>query len=442
MQYHFQPFFHNTAADHLPADSDRLDIPELSDGFDPSLLSLADGIEGSMIPHSFITERVPCGLYAVHITLTAVQDVEQLFLFTGRKLLRDIISLKKGDRYERTFYQSIAGIIPRYHEAYYPVENLFVTLCTPEPGAVRIEACYAEAVEAVDAAGMVEAVDAAGVVEAADAANVSDGVTTVYLCGDSTVTDQSAEIPYLPGACYASWGQALPAFLDGRIAVENQAHCGLTTETFRQEGHMDIVKHFLRPGDFCLIQFGHNDQKLPHLRADREYPVNLRRYIEEVRNLRGIPVLVTSPGRNIWKEDGTYHELLAEHVQAVKDVAVSTNTTVIDLHEFSVRFYETTGMERSCGYFHPGDYTHTNEYGACLSASCIAAGLGRIFPEVFHVTAGPSDFTPPENLWDLLDSQNNRAGGTEQKEQFDAMEKSTAALLKVLEEADQAPSDE
>ena len=137
---------------------------------------------------------------------------------------------------------------------------------------------------------------------------------------------------------------------------------------------------------------------------------------------------------SIWKEDGTYHELLAEHVQAVKDVAVSTNTPVIDLHEFSVRFYEKTGMERSCGYFHPGDYTHTNEYGACLFASCIAAGLGRIFPEVFHVTAGPSDFTPPENLWDLLDSQNNRAGGTEQKEQFDAMEKSTAALLKALEE--------
>ena len=109
MQYHFQPFFHNTAADHLTADSDRLDIPELSDGFDPSLLSLANGIEGRMIPYSYITERVPCGLYAVHIALTAVQDVEQLFLFTGRKLLRDIISLKKGDRYERTFYQSVAG---------------------------------------------------------------------------------------------------------------------------------------------------------------------------------------------------------------------------------------------------------------------------------------------------------------------------------------------
>lgn len=409
MQYQFQPFFYNTDTGRLPADSGRLAIPELSDGFDRELLSPADGVTGSMIPVSYYSDRVPCGLYAIHIALTAVQDVEQFFLFTGRKLLRDIISLKKGERYERTFFQSIAGIIPRYHEEYYPAENLFVTFCTPEPGAVRIDDCHAEE---------------------------ADGVTAVFLCGDSTVTDQSAEIPYLPGACYASWGQALPAFLEGRTAVENQAHCGLTTETFRQEGHMDIVKRFLRPGDYCLIQFGHNDQKLPHLLADREYPVNLRRYIEEVRGLGGIPVLVTSPGRNIWKADGAYHELLAEHVQAVKDVAASTNTPFIDLHEFSVQFYKKTGMERSCGYFHPGDYTHTNEYGAYLFASCIAAELERLFPRVFRVTAGPSDFTPPANLWDTLSSRNNRADGSEQKEQFDTMEKSTAALLKALEEAE------
>lgn len=409
MQIQFQPFIHNTDTGCLTADWERLAIPELSDGFARELSSLANGVTGSMTPVSYYSDRVPCGLYAIHIALTAIQDTEQLFLFTGRKLLRDIISLKKGERYEHTFYQSIAGIIPRYHEEYYPVENLFVTFCTPRPGTVRIDDCHAEMV---------------------------GRVTTVYLCGDSTVTDQSAEIPYLPGACYASWGQALPAFLEGRIAVENQAHCGLTTETFRQEGHMDIVKQFLRPGDFCLFQFGHNDQKLPHLLANREYPVNLRRYVEEVRALGGIPVLVTSLGRNIWKANGTYHELLAEHVHAVKDVAASTNTPVIDLHEFSVQFYKKIGMERSCGYFHPGDYTHTNEYGAYLFASFIAAELGRLFPAIFNVTARRTDFTPPDSLWEMLDNRNNRVGGSEQKEQFDTMEKSTAALLKALAEAE------
>lgn len=412
MEYQFHPFSHNTDAGWSISQQKRLAIPELSDGFDPKLLSLADAMADSMIPVSYYTDTVPCGTYAIHIALTAVHDIGQLYLFTGRKLLRDIISLKKGERYERTFYQSVAGIIPRYHEEYYTVENLFFTFCTTDPEAVCVENCYAEP---------------------------ADGVTTVYLCGDSTVTDQSAEIPYHPGACYASWGQSLPAFLSGPIAVENQAHCGLTTETFRQEGHMDIVKRFLKPGDFCLIQFGHNDQKLPHLLADREYPVNLKRYIEEVWALGGTPVLVTSLGRNIWKTDGTYHELLAEHTQAVMDTAKSTGTAVIDLHEFSVNFIKEHGLEQSCGYFHPGDYTHTNEYGACLFASCIAEGLHALYPDVFStLLPGPADFTPPKKLWDALNNQNNRAGGSEQKEQFDTMEKSTGALLEALEQAAKA----
>lgn len=408
MKIPFQPFTHTGGGEHLLKASKRLDIPELSDGFDPALLSPAEGIAESMIPVSFYSTRVTERLYSIHVALTAVRDVDRLYVFTGRKLLRDIISLKKGERYERTFYQSIAGIIPRYHETYYPVENLFFTFCTSDPSAIRIEKCCGEA---------------------------AHGVTTVFLCGDSTVTDQSAEIPYLPGACYASWGQALPAFLEGRTAVENQAHCGLTTETFRQEGHWDIVKRFLRPGDFCLIQFGHNDQKLPHLLADKEYPLNLRRYIEEARALGGRPVLVTSLGRNIWKPDGTYHDLLEEHAEAVKAVGEATNTPVIDLHDYSMRFIERTGMERSCGYFHPGDYTHTNEYGAVLFASFLAKELGRLFPDSFCVAEGPSDFTPPDGLWDSLSHQNNRTGGSGQREQFDTMEKSTAALLKALTDA-------
>ena len=399
MSYYFQPFMHSEDS-HCPC----LSIPELSDGFD---LSLAPPVDG-MVPKSYYTKVPPSGIYAIHIVLEALQDIDLLFLFTGRKLLREIISLRQGERYEQTFYQSVSEIIPRYHEDIYPVQNLFFTYCTSQPESLRIKECYADP---------------------------SDRVPVVYLCGDSTVTDQSSEIPYHPGACYASWGQALPAFLRSRIAVENQAHCGLTTETFRNEGHMDIVKKHIRTGDFCLIQFGHNDQKLPHLLADREYPINLRKYVAEVKAVGAIPVLVTSLGRNIWKADGTYHELLAEHVQAVKDVAKETGIACIDLHEFSVRFMKNKGMECSCGYFHPGDYTHTNEYGAYLFASYIAKELHRLYPQQFSFAAKPVAFEPPINLWEMLGQKNNRVLAGSQKEQFDSMEKSTSALLEALEAA-------
>lgn len=402
MHYHFQPFTHSSDT-HAPA----LSIPELSDGFDPSLEPPVEG----MIPVSFFTEELPFGTYAVHIALEATEDIDRLFLFTGRKLLREILSLRQGERYEQTFYQSVAEIIPRYHEGVYPVQHLFFTYCTSRPESVRVGNCYAKA----------------------DA-----DVPVVWFCGDSTVTDQSSEIPYHPGACYASWGQALPAFLRGRIAVENQSHCGLTTETFRNEGHMELVKKHIRPGDVCLIQFGHNDQKLPHLLADREYPVNLRRYVSEVKAAGATPVLVTSLGRNIWNTDGTYHELLAEHSQAVKDVAAEADIACIDLHDFSVRFLVAHGMDVSCGYFHPGDYTHTNEYGAYLFASYIAGELHRLYPSSFEPVANPVAFVPPANLWATLEQKNNRATGTEEKEQFDCMEKSTAALLEALRAAKEA----
>ncbi len=51
----------------------------------------------------------------------------------------------------------------------------------------------------------------------------------VYIAGDSTVTDQSAEYPYAPGTSYSGWGQMLAYFLPGRAAVSNHAHSGLTT---------------------------------------------------------------------------------------------------------------------------------------------------------------------------------------------------------------------
>ena len=423
MRYYFQSFTHSKDL----ADS-VLNIPELSDGFD---IFLQPPVAG-MVPVSYVTEEMPFGVYAVHIVLEAAEDMERLFLFTGRKQLRDVVSLRKGERYERTFYQSVAEIIPRYHEKVYPVRNLFFSYCVSEAGVNRGNGNgFGGGMDSVSGGSTFH-----GAVKMGECyAEQSDGIPVIWLCGDSTVTDQSSEIPYHPGACYASWGQALPAFLRGRAAVENQAHCGLTTETFRKEGHMAIVKKHIRPGDLCLIQFGHNDQKLPHLLADREYPVNLKRYVMEVRDAGAIPVLVTSLGRNIWKPDGSYHELLAEHVLAVKDVAQETGTACIDLHAFSVDMLKQKGMEASCGYFHPGDYTHTNEYGAYLFASFIAGELSRLFPDIAGPAAKPVEFEPPKNLWSKLKQGNNRILGNGEKEQFDCMEKSTTALLEALRKA-------
>ena len=84
-------------------------------------------------------------------------------------------------------------------------------------------------------------------------------IPAVYLAGDSTVTDQPGDYPYYPGTCYCGWGQMLPAYLDARLSVSNHSHSGLTTDTFRKEGHYAVIEQYSRPGDYVFYQFGHTD---------------------------------------------------------------------------------------------------------------------------------------------------------------------------------------
>lgn len=400
--YDFRIFDRSEAGQdrYLPA------IPELSDGFDASLDVRVKG----MTPVTAWTENVQPGIYAVHIAIVALRNIEKLYLFTGRKQLREILSLKKGECFMRTYYQSVAEIIPRYHNEEHPVEHLFFTVCTDNPKAVYLDLHTSYAVPAPEA-------------------------MRIFLCGDSTVTEHAGGIPYHPGACYAGWGQALPAFLTGAVAVENQAHCGLTTEAFREEGHFDIVKRNIRSGDLCLFQFGHNDQKLPHLLPHREYLPNLCRFLQEIREKGAHGVLVSPLGRNIWNADGTYLDLLKEYAEAIEEAAQLTGTPWINLHGFSTDFIRQHGMEAAKGYFYPGDYTHCNEYGAYTFAGYVAGELGRIFPDALPCVQSKKNFVPPKGLWDMMETGQSHASVKSQREQFDSMEKSTSALLNIIAEA-------
>ena len=212
-------------------------------------------------------------------------------------------------------------------------------------------------------------------------------VPTVYLAGDSTMADYGAEYPYHPAACYGGWGQALDLYLDGSVAVCNHAHNGRSTETFRNEGHFDLIQKQLRPGDFVVIQFGHNDQKHPHLQAYNGYPENLRRFIAEIRAKKALPILATPIARNTWTEQNgklTYSDLLHDHAQACIALGKELNVPVLDLHQAAMEDIIRLGRDASKIYYHQGDWTHTNDYGAVRAAGYAAdalRSLGGTFPE-------------------------------------------------------------
>ncbi len=201
---------------------------------------------------------------------------------------------------------------------------------------------------------------------------------TIYIAGDSTVTDQPADYPYSPGTSYCGWGQMLPAYLKDTVAVSNHAHSGLSTETFRKEGHYSIIESYIKPGDYFFMQFGHNDQKLEHLRENTGYRENLVRFIQEIRAKGAFPVIVTSLARNTWfKEGESYNDLLHAYALECEKIGAEYDVPVLDLHGYSMDLIIKNGLQESKKFYYPGDYSHTNDYGAYIMAGFVASEMKR-----------------------------------------------------------------
>jgi lysophospholipase L1-like esterase len=196
-------------------------------------------------------------------------------------------------------------------------------------------------------------------------------VPTIYMAGDSTVTDQKAEYPYHPSSTYCGWGQMLGQFLHQGIAVSNHAQSGSTTQDFK-ECNWNVVKERLKPGDFLFVEFGHNDQKIEALDAFGGYAENLRFFVREARALGAVPVLCTSINRILFQEDGTLMNLLGDYGEAVRQVGRELDVPVIDLLQRTTEFFETVGPVDSWNYFWGDgknrDYTHTNDIGGNVIA--------------------------------------------------------------------------
>lgn len=206
---------------------------------------------------------------------------------------------------------------------------------------------------------------------------VADAVT-IYIAGDSTVTDQSANYPYNPKSTYCGWGQMLGQFLKKGVCVSNHAQSGSTTQAF-MENNWTVVKERIKKGDFLFIQFGHNDQKEESLGAYTGYADNLRYYIDYVRSIGANPVVCTPINRIIFEEDGSLRDLLGEYGSAVRSVCKEKNVPFIDLLKKTTEYFEATGDVDSWGYFWGDgtnrDYTHTNDIGGNLIAKFVAQGI-------------------------------------------------------------------
>src|SRR5690554_4628176 len=120
----------------------------------------------------------------------------------------------------------------------------------------------------------------------------TDKPAKILIAGDSTAQTYNEERDGL----IRGWGQMLPLFLDSRITVVNHAIGGRSTRSFIAEGRWERLLNETDTGDIVLIQFGHNDSSTrPERHASYQtYEENLLKMIQEVRQKKAIPVLLTS----------------------------------------------------------------------------------------------------------------------------------------------------
>lgn len=196
----------------------------------------------------------------------------------------------------------------------------------------------------------------------------------IFLLGDSTVADQQFEP-------YASWGQMLTRFFGPEVSVANHAESGESLKSSLVSLRLDKVLSQMRPGDWALIQFGHNDQKQQwpqtYAPAETTYRDYLRLYIAEIRRRGGNPVLVTSVHRRTFDAAGRITNSLGNYPEAVRVVAAEENVPVIDLNAMSAQLYEALGPNRApLAFAQDGrDATHHNNYGAYELARCIVQAI-------------------------------------------------------------------
>ena len=243
-----------------------------------------------------------------------------------------------------------------------------------------------------------------------------DKVTTIFIIGDSTAANKDIS----GGKQERGWGMALQCYFDDNILVDNHAVNGRSSLSFIREGRWDKVLEKIRPGDYVIIQFGHNDEKSGekrHTDPGSTFDYIMAKYVRETREKGGIPVLMNCVvRRNFFTKapqndddeslrtttfkDGVKmvegDSLIDTHGLyrvAPRDVAQRMNVHFVDANQITHNLEQGLGTEASKKlymWFRPGeepsvpdgrqDNTHYNVYGAHVVAKLLADALCEEIP--------------------------------------------------------------
>lgn len=214
----------------------------------------------------------------------------------------------------------------------------------------------------------------------------------LYLIGDSTTHNSDKET--------WGWGSIIPNYFNlAKINIENHAMAGRSTRTFIKEGRWNKVDSLLKPGDFVMMVFGHNEGGQPDttkkgyrgvLKGTGEETVELtwpngiketvhtygwylRKFIRETKAKGATPMVLSMIPRNEFRE-GKVIRADNDYGKWAREVAQQEGAIFIDMNRLTADKYDQWGPD-SVKKFFPGDHTHTNKAGATVNAESVAEGI-------------------------------------------------------------------
>lgn len=237
-------------------------------------------------------------------------------------------------------------------------------------------------------------------VDTKTAAGRQEGKPILFTIGDSTVKNEDKDDDSMWG-----WGSVIAEFFDpDMIVIENDAFPGRSARTFLDEGRWEKIYNKLQPGDFVLMQFGHNDAgdintgkaraelpgsgdqgKVFHMektgRNQVIYPYGwyLRKFILDAKEKGAIPIVVSHTPRNIF-DNGIIQSNASSFGKWAREVAEREGVLFIDLNGLTGERIQQIAREQgldAAGRYFKKDHTHTSKLGARLNAGGVTAAIAK-----------------------------------------------------------------
>lgn len=280
---------------------------------------------------------------------------------------------------------------------------------------------------------------------------------TIFMIGDSTMANKDIKKGPERG-----WGMVLQGFFTEDILVDNHALNGRSSRSFILEGHWQKVYDAMKPGDYLVIQFGHNDEKgtigdKRHTDAGLTLDDNYRMFARAAQSKGVTPIIMNAVVRRnfykkpdlgvddeslrnvAYKEEAVNSDTLIDthgnYILTPKNVALMMRVPYVDANKITHDLEQSLGIEGSRKlhmWLKPGEYgvakgrqdnTHYNIYGAHRVASLLVDAMAEVCPEL----------KPYVRHYDYIVSAKGKGNYMTLQEAVDAVPEGTAATISIID---------